>query len=751
VDQTVGRYRILETLGEGGMGVVYAAEDPSLGRRVAIKRIRHAGGDPGARRRLEREARAAASVNHPNVCQVYEVGEQDGDLFVAMELLEGQPLSSRIARGTVPFREAVEIALGILAALEALHAKRIVHRDLKPSNVFLTPYGVKLLDFGLALPLQEALSSNDVRLTQTGALVGTPGFMAPEQWTADAVGPPADLFALGAVLFEMLAGRPAFAGRNAMETYHAIVHEQPPALAGGEAVVAVDRVIQRALSKKPEDRHASAAEMAEELRAALPLAAGAAPARVRALTRLIVLPFRLLRPDPEADFLRFGLPDAIASSLAGCESLTVRSTAAASRFSADAPDLKAIASEAQVDVVLLGTILRGGSRVRVGTQLVEAPGGAVIRSETVDASMDDVFRLQDEVSKRVVDSLSEEIGRRESKALQKDVPADAEAYELYLRANQLSLSQTNLADARDLYLQALARDPRYAPAWARLGRAYRLIAKYAHGESAENLRLAEEAFSKSLALNPDLSSAHNLYTFLEIEEKGRAPEAMVRLLDRGHRRPGDAELFAGLVVACRFGGLLEASVAADRRARRIDPGIRTSVSFTYWDLGDYERAMRYDDDERRFVRVYSLPLMGRTDEALRVLATASLDGYPGIARQFFRCMRASLTGDRAGVVEVVEAFRASEFHDPEGFYFIARCAAKVGALDEALDLLEVTVRRGFHVPSLLERDPWLDAVRDAPRWRDARDAARDGNERAARMYDEAGGERLLGVPARAPA
>jgi TolB-like protein len=487
--------------------------------------------------------------------------------------------------------------------------------------------------------------------------------------------------------------------------------------------------------------------MAARLRATLPLSEGAAPARVRAVTRLMVLPFRLLRPDPEADFLRFGLADAIGSSLAGCESLTVRSTAAASRFSADAPDLKAIAAEAQVDVVLLGTILRGGNRVRVGTQLVEAPGGAVLRSETVDASMDDVFRLQDEVSKRVVESLSAEIGRRESKALQQDVPADPEAYELFLRANQLSQSQTTLADARDLYLQALERDPKYAPAWARLGRVYRVIAKYAHGESAENLRLAEEAFSKALALNPDLSSAHNLYTFLEIEEKGRAPEAMVRLLDRGRRRAGDADLFAGLVVACRFGGLLDASIAADRRARRIDPGVRTSVAFTYWAAGDYERAMRYDDDERRYVRIYSLPFLGREAEALRALEAAAVVGYPGLVQQFLKGMRAALTGDREGVLGVVGVFHGSDFHDPEGIYFIARCAACVGATDEALALFETAVGRGFHVPTLFARDPWLDSIRSLPRFTAAVERAEAGKARAAAMYAEAGGELLLGVPA----
>src|SRR5262245_51820038 len=184
----VGPFRLVRPIGEGGMGVVYEAVDDRLGRRVALKTILAASEDPRARDRLRREARVAASVNHPNVCQVYEVGEDSGELYVAMELLEGEPLSSRIARGPMPASEALRTALGVLAALEAIHARGLVHRDLKPSNVFLTPHGVKLLDFGLALGVEEASAKpTQERLTLTGMVVGTPQYMAPEQWTKEGI------------------------------------------------------------------------------------------------------------------------------------------------------------------------------------------------------------------------------------------------------------------------------------------------------------------------------------------------------------------------------------------------------------------------------------------------------------------------------------------------------------------------------------------------------------------------------------
>ncbi len=273
VPARIGHYTVTGKLGQGGMGIVYAARDERLGRSVALKTMSSLGGDETARKRFEREARAAASVNHPNICQLYEIGEDDGELFIAMELLEGEPLGERLKRGALSVAEAVPIALSILAALQALHARGIVHRDLKPSNVFLTPHGVKLLDFGLARPSDptdpdaSASPAAGTELTRTGMVLGTPRYMAPEQVTGDGLDARSDLFAMGAILFEMLAGRPAFTGKNAVEILHATLYEQPPALSGSPAVAAVDRVIRRALAKRSRERPASADAMAEELRA----------------------------------------------------------------------------------------------------------------------------------------------------------------------------------------------------------------------------------------------------------------------------------------------------------------------------------------------------------------------------------------------------------------------------------------------------------------------------------------------------
>src|SRR5262245_49874870 len=214
--ERIGRYRILHKLGQGGMGIVYAAEDPTLGRRVALKTIAHP--DDESRRRFRREARAAASVSHPHACQIFEIGEDAGRLFIAMELLEGEPLSERLKRGPLAVAEALRLAREMLSALGALHAQGVVHRDLKPSNVFVTPHGTKVLDFGLARPvtIDSGPSSLESDLTRSGLMVGTPRYMAPEQILGDPIDARTDVFAAGAVLFETLAGRPAFPGATAV-------------------------------------------------------------------------------------------------------------------------------------------------------------------------------------------------------------------------------------------------------------------------------------------------------------------------------------------------------------------------------------------------------------------------------------------------------------------------------------------------------------------------------------------------------
>jgi len=724
------------------MGVVFEARDERLDRSVAIKMIREDSRGSNARERFWREARAAARVNHPNVCQLFDVGEEDGDLYITMELLEGEPLSTRMSRGPLPIPEAGQVALGILAALEALHRHGIVHRDLKPSNAFLTAHGVKLLDFGLARGFEER-SGAEATITQTGVIVGTPRYMSPEQWMNEPLDARSDVFSTGTLLFEMLTGTPAFPGTSPLEIRHAVLFGKPPVLAGPAAVAALDEVLHRALAKGAGARFESASAMAVALREALRLAGDTEVPRIRAVTRLIVLPFRVLRPDPDVDFLSYSLPDAITASLSGFESLVVRSALSAARFGTDTPDIQRVATEAEVDLVLTGSLLASGGQLRVSTQLIEAPKGTVLLSTTTNGSLGDIFELQDSLARQIVESLSLSLSGRERSSLQRDVPASAKAYEFFLRANELVRDATSWTLARDLYLRCLDVDPNYAPAWARLGRVYRLLSKYFEEQNSENLMRAAEAFRRALELNPDLSIALNLRANLEVE-MGRGCETTVELMKRARLHPNDPELYAGLVHSTRYCGLLEASVAADRMAHRLDPTVPTSVRYTYWMLGDFERAVSGETNLQDFIGPYALTALGRLDEALRVYRDLE-EKFEGIRGAVFLSQRAALQGNRDEFLTANARIAQSGFRDPEGLYFQARTAAFVHANETAFALLERVVKDGFLCHRSMDLDPWLDGVRGDPEYRRIHRMSEERHREVRVQFLEAGGDRLLGI------
>ena len=743
----IGRYTVERKLGEGGMGVVYAARDDRLERTVALKTMSSLASDETARRRFWREARAAASVNHPNICQIYEIGEDRGELFIAMELLEGEALAERLRHGPMTAAQVLPIGLGILAALSALHGRGIVHRDLKPSNVFLTAHGVKLLDFGLARPELEGSLSTATAITREGIAIGTPRYMAPEQVTGEGADARSDLFAAGAILFEMLAGRPAFGGPSVVDVLHATLHEQPPALSGSPAVAAVDRVLRRALAKRPSDRPASAETMADELRAIRGATGEDTPAIAQALTRIVVLPFKVLRPDSESDFLAFSLPDAIATSLSGFGSLIVRSSATAAKFAGEAPDLKALAGEVDVDRVVMGTLVRAGDQLRVTAQLVETPGGTLLTSHTVQSSLGDLFRLQDDIARRVVDALSLPLTRSAISPLP-DAPQNARAYELYLRANELARTYDGLLRARELYEESLNHDPRFAPAWAHLARCHRVIGKYIDG-TFDSETLAEDALRRALELNPRLAVAHKFYANLEADI-GQARRGVVRLLGEAQRRGNDPELYAGLVHACRYCGLYEQSVAAHIEARRLDPNVPTSLDQTLLMAGDLEQLLSLErpliiagaDD---VIRAIGLGLAGRREEARRALLEMRRPSHLPVFQAWIDYLMAWLerrTSDMRLSLAAERQLKIQE--DPEAIFQEGWLLCDAGEYENGLEHIRRAVTKGYFVVPTLQRSPQFDPQRGAPAFEAILAEAEAGRQQALTSFQTAGGERLLG-------
>jgi TolB-like protein/tetratricopeptide (TPR) repeat protein len=602
------------------------------------------------------------------------------------------------------------------------------------------------LDFGLAKPVashQTSDSATEIDLTQPGAIAATPRYASPEQLTGKPVDARSDLFSAASMLFEMLAGKQAFQGGSQIEIFHAILYESPPSLSGSPAALAVNRILHRAMAKDPEGRFQDADAMAAELRAVMRLEDTSARVEARSVKKLIVLPFRALRADPDTDFLAFSLPEAITASLTGLSSLVVRSSLAAARFSNGAPDLKELAREVDVDVVLTGTLLRAGSELRLTTQLVEAPAGTLVWSRASQVELRDIFQLQDTLVRGVVESLALPLTAGERRMLTHDAPANPSAYDLYLRANELDRDRKNVVAALELHEQCVVKDPSYAPAWARLGRARWLADKYSTG-SAERLAAADSALRRALELNPDLALAHQLYTPIQVDQ-GHALEALTRLLRRLHISRNEAELFAGLTHVCRYCGLLQASVAAHSEARRLDPKISTSVVHTYIMLGDYQAALDVGRDNYGIDMPVCLAMLGRVDEALQLLKENVPPPEFRIAYLYTTAFRALLEGNREESIRCSDELMSDNLRDPEGWYHQARQLAYLSEAELALKALSRSVALGFCCYPPMLRDPWFDPMRGYPEFTQILEKARTLHQEALHAFTAEGGESLLGI------
>jgi len=465
----------------------------------------------------------------------------------------------------------------------------------------------------------------------------------------------------------------------------------------------------------------------------------------KAIRSLIVLPFRMLRSDPATDFLAFSLPEALTTSLSALKSLVVRSSLAASRFAAGTQDLKTIAAEAHVDLIVTGTLLSTGDEIRVTAQLTDAATGTLMCSHSTQTSIGHVFRLQDELTECMLDALSLQLTTHEQRILRQDVPSDPKAYEYYLRGNQFSHDSKQWAAARDLYLRCVEADPCYAPAWARLGRIHHVMAKYLTTGAEAGLKQAEAAFRQALDLNPDLAIAHKFYAQLEVD-LGRAGDAMARLLPRA-QQAADPEIFAALISPLRYCGLMDASVAAYTRAVALEPAIRTSVVHTWFLERDYERVASTRLEDNAYIVALSLAEIGRGNEAVAALRTLE-EKIKTRMRDFMMAARTMIEGDAEGSIAAVGRLLNSAFSDPEGLLYLTRHLARLNQADAALELFERVVEGGIFCYPAMSSDPWLDPIRKNPRFRRLFAKAEQQHQAATEEFARLEGIRILGIGAR---
>lgn len=472
------------------------------------------------------------------------------------------------------------------------------------------------------------------------------------------------------------------------------------------------------------------------------------PVEPKGIRSLIVLPFRMLRPDLNSDFLAFSLPEALTTSLSGLKSLVVRSSLAASRYSTGTQDLKTIAAETQVDLIVTGTLLSTGDEIRVTAQLTDAITGTLMCSHSTQTSIGHVFRLQDELTECMLEALSLQLTTHEQRILRQDVPSDPKAYEYYLRGNQFSRDSKQWGAARDLYLRCVEADPCYAPAWARLGRIHHVMAKYLTTGAEEGLKQAEAAFQQALDLNPDLAIAHKSYAQLEVD-LGRAADAMTRLLPRAHGA-ADPEIFAALISPLRYCGLLEASAAAYARAIALEPTIRTSIVHTWFLQRDYKRVAATKLEDNPYIVALSLAEVGRGSEAATALRTLE-EKIKTRMRDFMMSARTMIEGDAAGSASAIGRIVQSAFSDPEGLWYLTRHLAHLNEADAALELFERVVGDGIFCYPAMFGDPWLDPVRERPEFVRLLERAEQQHQIAAREFTRLEGNRILGISTRASA
>lgn len=716
------------------MGEVWKAHDAHLDRDVAIKMLlRGALGDGGSRERFRREALVLSRLSHPGVATIFDFDQQDGFDFLVMEYVPGGTLESRLAKGPLALAEALTLGTAIAEALDSAHQRGFLHRDLKPGNVVLTADGhPKILDFGLALLLSGGKSA--ARMTQTGTIVGSIPYMAPEQLFGEVDDARTDIYALGVMLFEMVTGQRPFEKERPEALMFAIINNAAPSLRSfrSDAPPELDQLLAACLSKEPAHRPTTSAAVGQTLRAIRDGSRSGAvgfPAR-EVIRAIAVLPLRNVSKDPAQEYFADGMTEAIISDLARIKALRVISRTSVMMYKGAEKSLPEIARELNVDAVLEGSALLIGNRVRVSVQLVSARADQAIWSDRFDRQLEDVLGLQSELAETVAREIAIQLTPTEATQLAKRSPVNPEAHLEYLKsrhsffASSPQAVELGLRHAR----RALELDSNLALAWSALADCHAMRAVRGMAPPAEAFAEATAAANKALELDPLLADAHS--TLGVVRSHSGDLSGGLRALQRA------IELNPGLAFAHnRLGRLLYSyerhgeALAAINTSVRLDPlsmFIRTGVGDAYYFAREYEKSVlhyqmaieldpRFDGAHTDLAR--SLEALGRFDEARAEYEEGRrLSG--GVAGPSFglghleaaagneveaRRIIAELTGARSR--RVVSAWGIGALH------------ASLGNVDEAFHWLDVAVEEKASGLILLRVHPRLDPIRQDPRYR----------------------------------
>lgn len=646
----LGTYVILGPLGAGGMGEVYRAKDPRLGREVAVKVLpAEVASSPDRLARLEREARTVAGLNHPNIVTLHSVEDADGVRFLTMELVEGQTLSTLVTPGGLPVTRLLEIAISLTDGLVAAHERGVIHRDLKPGNVMVTHDGrVKILDFGLAKMMAVDASPQDAAIAVTaagsisgeGQVVGTLPYMAPEQLRGETVDPRGDLFSLGAILFELATGGRAFPGRTPAEVSTSILRDAPGPLARVRADLPVDfeRIVSRCLEKTPRERAQSALDVNNELRRLRRILehGGGEKLPSKKTASIAVLPFANRSASAADEYFSDGLADELLTVLSKIRGLRVTARTSSFHFKGKDTTIGEIGRALDVATVLEGSVRKAGDRIRVSVQLVSVSDSSNLWSETYERTLQDIFSVQDDIAQSVVKKLRTtllgEEGDSDASAAAKAEVAEAargrgtnpEAQRLYILARHLidRWNREDTAKAIGYLKEALAQDPAYAHAWAELGRAYTDEALQGWAPVVVGFGRAREAVERALALEPNLAEAHARMGWIRQAYDWDSPGAESSFARALELSPGNAAVLRGASSLAQDHGRIEQAIDLLRQALEQDP----LSAPTYHNLGTVlHSAHRFEEAEAAYGKCLELVPHCRGTHACLSVTLLALD------------------------------------------------------------------------------------------------------------------------------